>query len=62
MANDWRNFTATFKGTKHMCIVNYSEKKGKSSESIACMKQIAASVLLKLFINGNESCHTNEAS
>jgi len=27
----------------------------------ACMRKIAASVLLKLFINGNEICHTADA-
>jgi len=27
----------------------------------ACMMKIASSVLLKLFINGNEICHTADA-
>jgi len=33
-----------------------SEQKGKPSCSIACMEKIAASVLLNLFISGNEKC------
>jgi len=35
-------------------------KKGKSLGSIACMEKIAASVLLKLYINSNEKCHTTD--
>ena len=38
-----------------------SEKKGKSQGIIACMGKIAAWVLLKLFINGNERCYTTGA-
>jgi len=34
------------------------EKERWSSESTVCMVKIAASVLLKLFINSNERCHT----
>jgi len=30
----------------------------RSSGSMACMGHIAALVLLKLFINGDEKCHT----
>ena len=29
---------------------------------IVCMVKIAASVVLKLFMNGNEKCHTTDAS
>jgi len=36
-------------------------KKRKPPGSIACMEKIAASVLLKLFNNGNERCHTTGA-
>jgi len=32
--------------------------KGKSTGIIGCMGKVAASVLLTLFINGNERCHT----
>jgi len=35
---------------------------GKSPGSIYCMGKIAAWVLLKLFIDANERCHTAEAS
>ena len=35
-----------------------SEKKGKSNESIPCMRKIAASVVLKLYINGYDRFHT----
>jgi len=35
--------------------------KGKSYGSILCMGKIAASVLLKLFINGNAKCHSIDA-
>jgi len=35
-------------------------RKGKFSGSIVCMGKTAASVLLKLFINGNERCHTSD--
>jgi len=38
--------------------INYSKKRGKSSESIACIGHIAASVILKLFINGYERRET----
>jgi len=31
---------------------------GKHPESTACMSKKAASVLLKMFINANERCHT----
>jgi len=42
--------------------VSINLRKGvKSYGSIACMGK-AASVLLKLFINGNERCHTTDAS
>jgi len=34
---------------------------GNPSESIACMGKIAVSVLLKLFISGNEKNHTTDA-
>jgi len=33
---------------------NLKYKKGKSRGSIVCMRKIAASILLKLFTNGNE--------
>jgi len=36
-------------------------KRGKYSGIIVCMGKIAASVLLKLFINGNERCYTTDA-
>jgi len=39
---------------------NNNTEKGKSSGSIACKGKIAASVLLKLFINGSEKCHTTD--
>jgi len=35
-------------------------EKGKSSRSIAFIGKIAALVLLKLFINGNEKCHPSD--
>jgi len=31
---------------------------GELSGSTACVNKIAASVLLKLFINGNDRCYT----
>jgi len=37
-------------------------KKEIPFESIACIRKIAASVLLKLFINGNERYHTNDGT
>ena len=37
-------------------------KNGKPSGSIAYMGKIAASVLLKLFINGNEKCYSIDAT
>ena len=36
--------------------------KGTSARSITCMGKKAAAALLKLFINGNEICHTTDAS
>jgi len=33
---------------------NKYEKRLKSSENVACIRKIAASVLLQLFINGNK--------
>jgi len=36
-------------------------KKGRFLETIACMEKIAASVLLKLFINGNERWHATDS-
>jgi len=37
-------------------VLNKSWKKGNSYGSTVCMRKIAASVLLKLFIKGNEKC------
>jgi len=39
-----------------------SEKKERSSGTIICMGKIAASVLLKLFINSNERCQNTDTS
>ena len=38
-----------------------AEKKRKSSKRIVCMGNIATPVLLKVFINENERCHTSDA-
>jgi len=37
-------------------VLNYSEIKRKSQGGIACMEEVAVSVLLKLIIDGNERC------
>jgi len=50
-----------FRKPRCMTVRANLRKKGKSSGSIAGMGKIAASVLLKLFINVNERCHTNDA-
>jgi len=36
-------------------------RKGKVLRSIVCMGKIAASVLMKLFINENGKCHSTDA-
>jgi len=41
-----------------MPIIYYSDKKGKSACSKACIGKTGDSVLLKLFINCNARCHT----
>jgi len=35
---------------------------GKSPRSIGPMEKISASILLKLFIDGNKRCHTTDAT
>jgi len=39
------------------CSGRNNLKNGTSSTNIACMVKIAASALLKLFINDNKRCH-----
>jgi len=45
---------------KNAEIIEFIWVKGKSLGSTACMGKIAASVLLMLFINGNEIWHTTD--
>jgi len=54
-------WTALFKLIKDTDAENALGEKGMSSGSITCMGKIAALVLLKLFINDNERCHTTDA-
>ena len=42
-------------------LIQLNLEKGKTSKSIACMKKIAASILLNLFINGIVRWHTTDA-
>ena len=44
-----------------LCHMNLSEEKGKSLGRIVCIGKIAASILLKQFINSNDRCHTTDA-
>ena len=42
-------------------VTKLNREKGKSSGSIASMGKQQPPVLLKLFISGNERCHTTDA-
>jgi len=42
-------------------VFEFNLEKGKPCRITACMLKIAALVLLKLFNNGNERCHTTDA-
>jgi len=53
----WYWFLTCHKISRFLPMKIYLEKKGKPPGSTACMRKIAASVLLKLFINGKMPYH-----
>jgi len=46
----------------HSCINKYNWEKGKVLRKHIMHEKIAASVLLKLFMSGNERCHVTKAT
>ena len=58
---DYSSFVITDLNNKSVTRFNRLKKKVITPVIIACLGKIAAPVKLKLFINGNEKCHTTDA-